>query len=52
MAQVVLGIVASATDTVVVCFAESPNEFQANYPELSQEMLQAWRQIYPSEFGI
>lgn len=51
MANVVLGIVASATDTVVVCFAESPNEFQANYPELSQEMLLAWRQIYPSEFG-
>jgi len=43
-----LGVVASATDTVIVCFAESPNEFQANHPELSQHMLEAWRQMYPS----
>ncbi|CAB9508728.1 Protein PNS1 [Seminavis robusta] len=52
VAHVVLGIIASATDTVLVCFAESPNEFQSNYPQLSQEMLTAWRQIYPEEFGL
>lgn len=46
------GIVASATDTVIVCFAESPNDFQSNHPLLSQEMLNAWRQIYPNEFGL
>ena len=47
-----LGVVASATDTVIVCFAESPNEFRANYPQLSHDMLSAWRQIYPNEIGI
>jgi len=52
LSHVVLGVIASATDTVIVCFAESPNDFQANYPELSQQMLFAWRQIYPNECGF
>ena len=52
MANIVFGVVASATDTVIVCFAESPNDFERNYPELSRNMLSAWNQIYPSEFGM
>jgi predicted HD phosphohydrolase len=45
-----MSVVASAVDTVVVCFAESPNEFQTNYPHLSEQMVQAWRRTYPQEF--
>jgi hypothetical protein len=45
-----MSVVASAVDTVVVCFAESPNEFQTNYPQLSEQMVQAWRRTYPHEF--
>ena len=52
MSNVVFGVIASASDTVMVCFAESPNDFQENFPELSQQMLLAWRQIYPEECGF
>ena len=47
-----LGVVGSACDTCIVCFAESPNDFNANHPELFQQMMGAWRQIYPSDFGM
>lgn len=49
--SVLLGLVSSAVNTVIVCFAEAPNEFQNNYPELSMEMRQAWREAYPEECG-
>lgn len=52
LSNVLLGVIASATDTVIICFAEGPNDFHANYPELSQQMRLAWRQIYPEECGF
>jgi xanthosine utilization system XapX-like protein len=44
-------IVSSATNTVIVCYAEAPAEFQANHPELFNKMLDSWRQAWPSEFN-
>ena len=43
-------IVSSAVNTVIVCYAEAPNEFQANHPELSNRMRDSWRQAWPNEF--
>jgi ABC-type polysaccharide transport system permease subunit len=51
MAYILMSVVASAVDTVVVAFAEAPLEFERNHPGLSQQMVSAWRQVYPEEFG-
>jgi len=49
--SVLLGLVGSAVNTVIVCFAEAPTDFQNNYPALSLEMRQAWREAYPDQCG-
>jgi len=43
-----MSLVASAVDTVVVCFAEAPTSFRTNYPSLSQEMEEAWTTVMPA----
>jgi len=42
-----MSIVGSSVNTVIVCFAESPAEFEANHPGLSGEMRSAWIQAWP-----
>lgn len=39
-----IGVLDSAVNTVLVCFAAGPFEFQTNHPRLSQEMRDAWGQ--------
>jgi len=51
MAYILMGVVASAVDTVVVAFCEAPLEFEQNHPGLSAQMVEAWRLIYPEAFG-
>ena len=51
LCSTLFGLVSSAVNTVIVCFAEAPAEFQANHPQLSQQMILAWRDAYPTEFG-
>jgi hypothetical protein len=50
LSSIVLQVVSSAVNTIVVCFAEAPNQLQLNHPESSARLLQAWRSAYPSEF--
>lgn len=50
-ASTLLGIVSSAVNTVIVCYAEAPNEFQQNHPQLSEEMRASWRQAWPNDFN-
>jgi len=47
-----LSLVDSSVNTVVVCFAEGPAEFEQNHPKLSSEMREAWMKVYPSECGF
>jgi hypothetical protein len=49
-ASTLLGIVGSAVNTVIVCYAEAPNEFQQNHPQLSEEMRASWRAAWPNDF--
>jgi len=51
ISSILMSVIASATNTVIVCYAESPNEFQTNHPVLSSEMRLAWRQAWPTEFS-
>jgi hypothetical protein len=46
-----LSVVSSAVNTVIVLYAESPNEFEVNHPELSHQMRTSWRQAWPHEFS-
>jgi len=48
--SILLSVVGSAINTVIVCFAESPGEFEQNHCELSSEMRNAWRSAWPNEF--
>ncbi len=45
--SILLGTVASGVNTVIVMFADAPQEFQTNHPELSAEMRQEWQKFYP-----
>lgn len=47
VSSIMMSVVASSVNTVIVCFAEGPAEFQENHPSLSQEMREAWYQAYP-----
>lgn len=46
-ASIGLGVVASAVNTVIVCYCEAPAEFQNNHPQLSAEMRAAWTSAWP-----
>ena len=50
MSATLFSVVSSGVNTVIVCYAEAPNEFQANHPELSSNMRNAWRQAWPNDF--
>ncbi len=45
--SILMSVVSSSVNTVIVCFAESPSEFEANHPDLSREMRSAWTQSWP-----
>jgi hypothetical protein len=47
---ILMSIVGAAVNTVIVCFADSPREFEANHPELSAEMREAWTKAWPELF--
>jgi len=49
---IMLGVVESAVNSVIVLFAEAPNEFSANHPDLYNEMTNAWREAYPLTCGF
>jgi len=50
LTSTLMTLVSSAVNTVIVCYAEAPAEFQQNHPELSEEMRATWRQAWPAEF--
>ena len=52
VAGILMSVVASAVDTVVVLYAESPLDFHANYPFLYQQMVEAWSATYPQEYRL
>ena len=47
LCSILMSTVGSAVNAVIVLFAEAPAEFQQNYPELSQKMLETWRSAFP-----
>mmetsp|Transcript_2885 Transcript_2885/g.5101 ORF Transcript_2885/g.5101 Transcript_2885/m.5101 type:complete len:589 (-) Transcript_2885:219-1985(-) len=50
LTSTLMTLVSSAVNTVIVCYAEAPREFQENHPKLADDMKTTWRQAWPSEF--
>jgi len=50
LTQVLMGVVGSAVNAVIVCYAEDPAVFQTNYPQLSDAMRSTWREAWPADF--
>jgi hypothetical protein len=48
LTSIMMSTIASAVNTVIVCFAEGPAEFEANHPELSRKMRETWLAFYPN----
>ncbi|KAL7536103.1 hypothetical protein ACHAXR_006920, partial [Thalassiosira sp. AJA248-18] len=48
LSSILMSTIASAVNTVIVCFAEGPAEFEANHPELSRKMRETWLEFYPA----
>lgn len=47
LTSILMSTIASAVNTVIVCFAEGPAEFEANHPELSAKMRETWLRFFP-----
>jgi hypothetical protein len=45
---VLLSTIASGVNTVIVMFADAPQEFEQNHPELSAKMRATWQEFYPN----
>merc|ERR1711971_119363 len=51
LTSTLMTLVSSAVNTVIVCHAEAPQEFETNHPKLSGEMRAAWKQAWPRDFS-
>lgn len=47
LSSVLFGVISSSVNAVIVCFAESPVEFEENHSDLSRKMRSAWREVWP-----
>ena len=47
LCSILLSVVGSGVSAVIVLFADKPQEFHQNYPELSNRMRETWAKIYP-----
>lgn len=47
ISSIVLSCIGSSVNAVVVLYAEGPNEFEQNHPELSAKMRKVWNECYP-----
>lgn len=52
LSTVLFGIIDSSVGAVIVCFAGSPVEFHRNHPELSHEMRNAWKEVWPGSLDV
>jgi hypothetical protein len=51
LSSTLFSVVGSACKSVIVLYAEAPNEFQTNHPELSNRMRHSWQQAWPMDFN-
>lgn len=49
---ILMGVIDSSVSTAIVCFAESPSDLHRHHPDLYEEMVGAWRKVYPNDCGF
>jgi hypothetical protein len=47
LSSILMGVVSSAVNTVIICFAENPLDFQTCHPDLCEELNSAWVSVWP-----
>eukprot|EP00585_Thalassiosira_rotula_P008777 CAMPEP_0196138668 /NCGR_PEP_ID=MMETSP0910-20130528/6224_1 /TAXON_ID=49265 /ORGANISM="Thalassiosira rotula, Strain GSO102" /LENGTH=764 /DNA_ID=CAMNT_0041399295 /DNA_START=234 /DNA_END=2528 /DNA_ORIENTATION=+ len=52
LSTVLFSIIDSSVCAVIVCFAGSPVEFHRNHSELSHEMRNAWKEVWPGSLDV
>jgi len=52
LTSVLFGVISSSVNTVIVCFAGSPVDFDTNHPILSDQMRVAWREVWPGALDV
>lgn len=52
LTSVLFAVISSSVNTVIVCFAASPVDFEENHNELSHEMRSAWREVWPGALDV
>jgi hypothetical protein len=51
LSGLVFQVLVSAVDSIIVLYAEAPQEFAENHPELAREMQETWTQAWPDIFS-
>lgn len=46
LSGVFMGLLSSAVDAVIVCYAEAPKELEESHPTIAQEMSQTWSEAW------
>jgi hypothetical protein len=45
--SVMMSVVRGAVNTLIVCWADSPSRLEANHPQHTKEMAEAWTSAFP-----
>ena len=48
LSGIFFGLLSSAVDSIIVCYAEAPNELEESHPDIAQEMSQTWADAWGS----
>eukprot|EP01083_Nonionella_stella_P026287 72304_1 len=46
LSGIFMGLVSSAVDAVIVCYAEAPKELEESHPAIAQEMSRTWTEAW------
>ena len=47
VSSVTFNVIKGAVNTLIVCFADSPNRLEDNHPESTQTLATAWSTVFP-----
>jgi len=49
LSGIFFGLLSSAVDSIIVCYAEAPKELEESHPDVAQEMSQTWTDAWGSD---
>ena len=48
VSSIMASVLRGAVNTMIVCWADSPAAFEMQHPHLTQDLVQAWSEVFPS----